>query len=466
MAKESDEYDEPTVGQMDLEDRTTLRRVDGLRTELEDITEVEYRQVRLEKVVIIGVYSRGHELDAENSLKELAALCETAGAEVLDGLLQRKPHPDPATYLGRGKVEELAAIVLVAGADTVVADTELAPSQRRALEDAVKVKVIDRTAVILDIFAQHAKSREGKAQVELAQLQYLLPRLRGWGDSMSRQAGGQVGGQGAGMGSRGPGETKIEIDRRRIRTQMAKLRAQIKGFEPAREAKRANRIRNAIPSVAIMGYTNAGKSSLLNAITKAGVLVENALFATLDPTVRKTTTPDGRPYTLADTVGFVRQLPHQLVEAFRSTFEEVTMSDVIVHVVDASHEDPAQQIKTVRDVVGEVDARDIPEIIVFNKSDLIDDDQQILLRGLEPNAVFVSAKRGEGVEALQQLIADTIPEPDVEVTAVIPYEHGEIVSMIHKSGHVLDTDYVESGTRIHARVSVQLANQLKRFIES
>jgi len=450
---------------MDLEDRTTLRRVGGLRTELEDVTEVEYRQVRLEKVVIIGVYSRGHETDAENSLKELAALCETAGAEVLDGLLQRKPHPDPATYLGRGKVGELAAIVLAEGADTVVADTELAPSQRRALEDAVKVKVIDRTAVILDIFAQHAKSREGKAQVELAQLQYLLPRLRGWGDSMSRQAGGQVGGQGAGMGSRGPGETKIEIDRRRIRTQMAKLRAQIKGFEPAREAKRANRIRNAIPSVAIMGYTNAGKSSLLNTITHAGVLVENALFAPLDPTVRKTTTPDGRPYTLADTVGFVRQLPHQLVEAFRSTFEEVTMSDVIVHVVDASHEDPAQQIKTVRDVVGEVDARDIPEIIVFNKADLIDEDQQILLRGLEPNAVFVSAKTGEGVEALQQLITDRIPEPDVEVTAVIPYEHGEIVSMIHKSGHVLDTDYVESGTRIHARVSLEMSNRLGPYIE-
>jgi GTP-binding protein HflX len=282
---------------------------------------------------------------------------------------------------------------------------------------------------------------------------------------MSRQAGGQVGGQGAGIGSRGPGETKIEIDRRRIRTQMAKLRAQIKGFEPAREAKRANRIRNAIPSVAIMGYTNAGKSSLLNTITKAGVLVENALFATLDPTVRKTATPDGRPYTLADTVGFVRQLPHQLVEAFRSTFEEVTMSDVIVHVVDASHEDPAQQIKTVRDVVGEVEARDIPEIIVFNKSDLIDEDQQILLRGLEPNAVFVSARTGEGVEALQRLIADTIPEPDVEVTAVIPYEHGELVSMIHKSGHVLDTDYVESGTRIHARVSVEMASRLAIYRE-
>jgi GTP-binding protein HflX len=465
MTNEYDELDGPTVGQMDLEDRTTLKRVDGLRTELEDITEVEYRQVRLEKVVIIGVYPRGQEKDAENSLKELAALCETAGAQVLDGLLQRKPHPDPATYLGRGKVEELLAIVRAEGADTVVADTELAPSQRRALEDAIKVKVIDRTAVILDIFAQHAKSREGKAQVELAQLQYLLPRLRGWGDSMSRQAGGQVGGQGAGMGSRGPGETKIEIDRRRIRTQMSKLRTQIKGFEPAREAKRANRIRNAIPSVAIMGYTNAGKSSLLNRITKAGVLVENALFATLDPTVRKTATPDGRPYTLADTVGFVRQLPHQLVEAFRSTFEEVTMSDVIVHVVDAAHEDPAQQIKTVRGVVEEVDARGIPEIVVFNKADLIDKDRRMVLRIMEPDGVFVSAKTGEGIDELQQLIADTIPEPDVEVTAVIPYEHGELISMIHKSGHVLDTDYVESGTRIHARVSVEMAARIGQFIE-
>jgi len=462
---EFEEADNPTVGQMDLADRNTLRRVDGLRTELEDVTEVEYRQLRIENVVLIGVYSQGNQEDAENSLKELAALCETAGAVVMDGLLQRKPHPDPATYLGRGKVDELRAVVIAEGADTVVADTELAPSQRRALEDAVKVKVIDRTAVILDIFAQHAKSREGKAQVELAQLNYLLPRLRGWGDSMSRQAGGQVGGQGAGMGSRGPGETKIEIDRRRIRSRMVKLRQQIAGFLPAREAKRATRIRNAVPSVAIVGYTNAGKSSLLNRITNAGVLVENALFATLDPTVRKTETPDGRPYTLADTVGFVRQLPHQLVEAFRSTFEEVTMSDVIVHVVDGSHPDPAQQIKTVRDVMGEVDARGIPEIMVFNKSDLVDADQRLVLRGLEPHAVFVSAFTGEGIDELQRLIADTIPVPDVEIIAVIPYDHGELVSLVHEHGQVLDTDYVESGTRIHARVSVEMSNRLEPYIE-
>jgi GTP-binding protein HflX len=465
MTNEFDEADALTIGQMDLADRNTLRRVDGLRTELEDVTEVEYRQLRIENVVLVGVYSQGNQEDAENSMKELAALCETAGAVVLDGVLQRKPHPDPATYLGRGKVDELRAIVVAEGADTVVADTELAPSQRRALEDAVKVKVIDRTAVILDIFAQHAKSREGKAQVELAQLNYLLPRLRGWGDSMSRQAGGQVGGQGAGMGSRGPGETKIEIDRRRIRSRMVKLRQQIAGFTPARDAKRATRIRNAVPSVAIVGYTNAGKSSLLNRITKAGVLVENALFATLDPTVRKTETPEGRPYTLADTVGFVRQLPHQLVEAFRSTFEEVTMSDVIVHVVDGSHPDPAQQIKTVRDVMGEVDARNIPELMVFNKCDLIDDDQRLLLRGLEPHAVFVSAFTGEGVDELQLLIADTIPDLDVDVTAVIPYDHGELISLIHEHGQVIDTDYVESGTRIHARVSVEMSNRLEPYIE-
>jgi GTP-binding protein HflX len=460
------QFDEaPSVGEMDLADRITLRRVDGLRTELQDVTEVEYRQLRIENVVLVGVYSQGNQEDAENSMKELAALCETAGAVVLDGVLQRKPHPDPATYLGRGKVEELHEIVISVGADTVVADTELAPSQRRALEDAVKVKVIDRTAVILDIFAQHAKSREGKAQVELAQLNYLLPRLRGWGDSMSRQAGGQVGGQGAGMGSRGPGETKIEIDRRRIRSRMVKLRQQIAGFLPAREAKRATRIRNAVPSVAIVGYTNAGKSSLLNRITNAGVLVENALFATLDPTVRKTETPDGRPYTLADTVGFVRQLPHQLVEAFRSTFEEVTMSDVIVHVVDGSHPDPAQQIKTVRDVMGEVDARGIPEIMVFNKSDLVDADQRLVLRGLEPHAVFVSAFTGEGIDELHKIIADTIPVPDVEITAVIPYDHGELINLLHEHAQVVDTDYVESGTRIHARVSVEMANRLEPYIE-
>ncbi|TXK19837.1 GTPase HflX [Homoserinibacter sp. GY 40078] len=447
--------------QFDRAERAALRRVAGLSTELADVTEVEYRQVRLENVVLIGVYSPSESLeDAENSLRELAALAETAGAVVLDGVLQRRPHPDPATYLGRGKVAELADIVAALGADTVVADTELAPSQRRALEDAVKVKVIDRTAVILDIFSQHAKSREGKAQVELAQLEYLLPRLRGWGESMSRQAGGQVG-AGNGMGSRGPGETKIELDRRRIHSRMAKLRRQIRGFAPARQAMRANRDRFEVPAVAIAGYTNAGKSSMLNRITRAGVLVENALFATLDPTVRRSRTPDGRMFTIADTVGFVRNLPHQLVEAFRSTLEEVAASDLVLHVVDASHPDPSQQIATVRDVLGDAGARDVPELIVFTKADLADADRRILLRGLEPDSVFVSARTGEGVEELLEEIGRRLPQPDVELDIVIPYERGDLVSLAHDRAHVLATSYEETGTRIRVQASEAVAHLLE-----
>ncbi|WP_125107245.1 GTPase HflX [Gulosibacter massiliensis] len=438
--------------QLDREARRSLQHVDGLSTELEDVTEVEYRQVRLEKVVLIGVYAAGTIEDAENSMHELAALCETAGAAVLDGILQRRPHPDASTYLGRGKVEELADIVRSVGADTVVADTELAPSQRRALEDQVKIKVIDRTAVILDIFSQHAKSREGKAQVELAQLEYLLPRLRGWGQSMSRQAGGQVGSAGAGMGSRGPGETKIELDRRRIHTRMAKLRRQIAGMKTSRDTKRAERGRNLVPSVAIAGYTNAGKSSLLNRITRAGVLVENQLFATLDATVRRTETPEGRPYTLADTVGFVRNLPHQLVEAFRSTLEEVADSDVLVHVVDASHPDPAGQIRTVREVISEIDSRDVPELIAFNKADLIDADTRLMLRALEPNSVFVSAHTGEGVEELQERIAELLPMREIEVELVVPYQRGDLVSMLHDQGGVLRELHDTDGTHLRARV--------------
>ena len=445
---QSDDFDGV---QQDLADRASLRRVAGLSTELEDVTEVEYRQLRLEKVVLIGVYPQGSQEEAENSLRELAALCETAGAAVLDGVLQRRPNPDPATYLGRGKVEDLRDIVKSVGADTVVADTELAPSQRRALEDVVKVKVIDRTAVILDIFSQHAKSREGKAQVELAQLEYLLPRLRGWGESMSRQAGGQVSG-GAGMGSRGPGETKIELDRRRINTRMARLRKQIAGMKPARDTKRANRKRNQVPSVAIAGYTNAGKSSFLNRITRAGVLVENALFATLDATVRKAMTADGRPYTLVDTVGFVRNLPHQLVEAFRSTLEEVQDADLIVHVVDASHPDPAQQLKTVRDVIGEAGARGIPELIAFNKCDLVGDDERLLLRGLASDAVFVSARTGDGMEELLREIAHRLPKPDVQMDLLIPYDRGDVVFGLHNRAVILSTTYDEEGTRIRALV--------------
>lgn len=450
--------------QFDREERQALRRVGGLSTELEDVTEVEYRQLRLENVVLVGVHPQGATEDAENSLRELAALAETAGAVVLDGVLQRRPHPDPATYIGRGKAEELRDIVAAVGADTVIADTELAASQRRALEDVVKVKVIDRTTVILDIFSQHAKSREGKAQVELAQLEYLLPRLRGWGESMSRQAGGQVGAGGAGMGSRGPGETKIELDRRRIRTRMAQLRRQIRDFAPARDAKRAERKRNTIPAVAIAGYTNAGKSSLLNRLTRAGVLVENALFATLDATVRRSVTEDGRIYTLTDTVGFVRNLPHQLVEAFRSTLEEVGDADVIVHVVDGSHPDPAAQLATVHDVIGDVGARDTREIVVFNKADLIDDDTRLLLRGLVPSAVFVSSRTGEGIDELRRVIEDALPLPEVELRVLLPYDRGDLVSAVHEHGMIYEETHEAEGTALHARVGAALAGRLEAFL--
>jgi GTPase len=449
--------------QLDLEERSALRRVSGLSTELQDISDVEYRQLRLEKVVLIGVWGRGTVLDAENSLRELAALAETAGAQVLDGLLQRRAFPDPASYLGKGKGEELKAIVAACEADTVIADTELAPSQRRNLEDIVKVKVVDRTAIILDIFAQHAKSREGKAQVELAQLEYLLPRLRGWGESMSRQAGGQVGG-GVGIGSRGPGETKIELDRRRINTRMAKLRKQIKEMAPARATKRSSRSKNEIPAVAIAGYTNAGKSSLLNRITRAGVLVENALFATLDPTVRKTQTADGREYTIADTVGFVKDLPHQLVEAFRSTIEEIAHSDLVVHVVDASHPDPAGQIQTVRNVLADVDAQNVRELLVFNKCDLVDLEQQIALRGMEPGALLVSAATGEGIAQLLEKIDELLPKPEILVRVLIPYSRGDLVSRIHSEARIVNVIHQDEGTLMEARVKPQLASELNEFL--
>ncbi|MEH0111154.1 GTPase HflX [Tersicoccus sp. MR15.9] len=451
--------------QDDRADRRALRRVAGLSTELEDVTEVEYRQLRLERVVLAGLWTAGTAADAENSLRELAALAETAGSEVLDGIVQRRLTPDPGTFLGSGKAEELRAIVASSGADTVVVDSELSPSQRRGLEDIVKVKVIDRTALILDIFAQHAKSREGKAQVELAQLEYLLPRLRGWGESMSRQAGGRVGVAGGGIGSRGPGETKIELDRRRIRTRMAKLRRQIAAMEPARVTKRGNRRRNEVPSVAIAGYTNAGKSSLLNRLTDAGVLVENALFATLDPTVRKAETDDGIGYTLADTVGFVRSLPTQLVEAFRSTLEEVADADVILHVVDASHPDPEGQIAAVREVLAEVDARDIPEIIVLNKADAADEFTLERLRRREPSSIVVSARTGKGIAELKERIAATIPRPDQALDLLVPYERGDVLSRLHgPDAQIVTLHHDPDGTRLTVRVRAGLRPLLDPFV--
>jgi GTP-binding protein HflX len=448
--------------QLDREERAALRRVSGLSTELEDITEVEYRQLRLERVVLAAVWSDGTIEDAENSLRELAALAETAGSEVLAGVIQRRPTPDPATYLGKGKAEELRDVVIAEGADTVVCDTELAPSQRRALEDVVKVKVIDRTALILDIFAQHAKSKEGKAQVELAQLQYLLPRLRGWGESMSRQAGGQAAG-GQGMGSRGPGETKIELDRRRINSRIARLRREIKDMKTVRDTKRSGRRAGRIPSVAIAGYTNAGKSSLLNRLTGAGVLVENQLFATLDPTVRRAETPDGRVYTLTDTVGFVRQLPHQLVEAFRSTLEEVAEADLLLHVVDGSHPDPEGQISAVRAVLADVDAHDVKEVVVVNKADAADPEVLDRIRRHEKHSIVVSARTGAGLAELRELVAAELPRPDVDVDVLVPYDRGDLVSRVHEVGEVLASEHVAEGTRLTARVDPELADDLAAF---
>ena len=463
-------------GALEREARAARRRVAGLSTELEDVSEVEYRQVRLEKVVLVGLeLPRPHGAaapgggaleardvqDADTSLRELAALAETAGSQVLDALIQRRDHPDPATYLGSGKARELADVVAAAGADTVIVDGELAPSQRRALEDVVGVKVVDRTALILDIFAQHAKSREGKAQVELAQLEYLLPRLRGWGESMSRQAGGRVA-AGQGIGSRGPGETKIELDRRRIRQRMARLRREIQAMAPSRETKRGSRRRGAIPSVAIAGYTNAGKSSLMNRLTEAGIMVEDALFATLDPTVRRAETSEGRTYTLTDTVGFVRNLPHELIEAFRSTLEEVAGADLVLHVVDAAHPDPLSQVAAVRTVLSEIPgALDVPELIVLNKTDLADGVTLAALRTGLPGAVAVSARTGEGIEELRARIEQMLPHPQVSIDVVVPYSRGDLVSRVHAEGEIDTVDYVEAGTHVVARVGAALAAEIE-----
>jgi len=458
---DASEEDKNIDQSQELSERHALRRVQGFSTELQDISEAEYRQLQLERVVLVGVWTEGTIKDAENSLAELKALAETAGSEVLEGLIQRRDKPDPATYIGSGKVVELKQVVMSTGADTVVCDGELSPSQLRQLEDKLKVKVVDRTALILDIFAQHAKSKEGKAQVELAQIAYLLPRLRGWGDSLSRQVGGRAAG-GAGIGGRGPGETKIETDRRRIRDKMAKLRREIADMKISRDTKRQERRRFNIPSVAIAGYTNAGKSSLLNKLTDAGVLVENALFATLDPTVRKTQTSDGRIYTLSDTVGFVRHLPHQLIDAFKSTLEEVSESDLIVHVVDGSHADPFEQIKAVRLVIDEIGGKDIPEIIAINKVDIADPNVIMEILRKEPNSYAFSVRTGFGVEGLLHAIESSLPRPSVEINVVIPYDRGDLVHAIHERGEIFSEQYIAEGTSIHARVDGGLAQRIEK----
>lgn len=393
--------DQLSQGWQERRSRNELRRVDDLGVQRPDAQQVEYRRVRLERVILVGLWNSQETTyaRARDSLRELAALATTAGASVLDGFLQQRPTPDPATYLGSGKAKQLARLVDQEEADTIIVNTELPPSQRRALENVTGVHVIDRTAVILDIFAQHARSREGKAQVELAQLQYMLPRLRGWGEALSRQAGGQAAGQLGGIGSRGPGETRLEMNRRLIHRRISKLRRDLAAMQPTRATKRDSRKRNGVETVAVVGYTNAGKSSLINALTNSHELVGNALFATLDTAVRGSSTSTGRLFAYTDTVGFVSDLPTQLVEAFKSTLEEIADASVILHVVDGSTVDPSEQINAVEHVLATIEGvSSIPRVLVLNKDDLLSVHERDRLERLYPQAIFVSARTHDGID--------------------------------------------------------------------
>lgn len=464
---ETTETPTPTTGDLDLEARSSLRRLTrSVAHDSEEVT-VEYRQLRLERVILLGVWTSGTLREAEAAMDELAALAETAGSQVLESVLQRRDKPDPGTYIGSGKVSELRDIVKSTGADTVIADGELSPGQLVALEDRLDAKVIDRTMLILDIFAQHAKSKEGKAQVSLAQMQYLYTRLRGWGQSMSRQAGGRAGSNG-GVGLRGPGETKIETDRRRLRQEMARIRRELSSMKTAREIKRARRKAGHLPRIAIAGYTNAGKSSLLNALTGAGVLVEDALFATLDPTTRRAQLRDGRTVIMTDTVGFVRHLPTQLVEAFRSTLEEVLESDVILHVVDGSDPFPLEQIKAVNEVIADIateqKAEIPPELLVVNKIDQADGITLAQLRHTLDDVVFTSAKTGEGIADLEARLELALNELDAHVHMLVPYNRGDIVSMLHDDATVITETYGTDGTELEVRMPKSLARELESFI--
>lgn len=460
----------PTTGELDLEERSASRRLsshsDIYATDQDDGYDVEYRKLRLERVLLVGVWTEGTTAEIEATMEELAALARTAGSEVVDMLYQKRDRPDPGTYIGSGKVHELKDLVQTTGVDTIICDGELSPGQMIALEKALDIKVIDRTMLILDIFAQHAKSKEGKAQVSLAQMEYLITRVRGWGGALSRQAGGRAGSNG-GVGLRGPGETKIEADRRRLRSDMAKLRKEISGMKTARDIKRAKRRSSTIPQIAIAGYTNAGKSSLINAMTGAGVLVEDALFATLDPTTRRAELADGRTVVFTDTVGFVRHLPTQLVEAFRSTLEEVVGADLVLHVVDGSDPFPLKQIAAVNevimDIVREYGETAPPEIILVNKIDAADPLVLAELRHALDDVVFVSAHTGEGISELEARVELFLNSLDAHVELLIPFTRGDVVSRLHQYGTVLHEEYTESGTRIDVRLAQELAAELAEF---
>lgn len=420
-------------------------------TTLESPLSATWRPRVREKAVLVGV-GRGI---VEADLDELAALADSAGAEPVTRVLQTRADPDPATFVGKGKLDEIHRTAERCGATVVILDDELSPGQLRNLEERLKTKVIDRTALILDIFALHARSREGKAQVELAQLNYLVPRLRGWGEAMSRL--------GAGIGTRGPGETKLEVDRQHIKRRISKLRKDLKDLARTRDVKRSQRERSGVPQVAIAGYTNAGKSTLLNVLTSSDVLVADQLFATLDPTTRRLELPSGRSATLTDTVGFVRKLPHELVEAFRSTLEEVGRSAVILHVADASA-DLDEQIDAVRSVLADIGAATVTEVLAINKIDLVDAAERDRLAARFPDAVAVSALGGVGLDRLLELVESSLPAFPRDVTVLIPYGRDELVAMLYRNAEVLSSEPCDEGTLVHARVGEREYTKIAGFL--
>jgi GTP-binding protein HflX len=445
----------PDARQLDGEPMTTPA------AQPDEIKPVELRKLRLERVILVGVAVAGSVEAAERSVDELRRLAETAGAEVLDAMVQRRAKPDAGTFIGKGKARELAATVRALGADTVIMDDELSPGQLRHLEELVDAKVIDRTVLILDIFAQHATSREGKAQVELAQLSYMLPRLRGWGESLTRVGSGM--GSGGPIGTRGPGETKMEVDRRRIRRRITKLRRDLVDMARTRDVKRRGRERAGVPAVALVGYTNAGKSTLLNRLSGAGVLVEDKLFSTLDPTTRRLDLPGGRGATFTDTVGFIAKLPHDLVEAFKSTLEEVARADLVVHLVDAAQSDPGGQMAAVRAVLGEVGASDVPELPVLNKADLLDEITRARLARQFPGVPMLSAATGEGLPELLAAIAARLPHPEVDLAVLVPYDRGDLLDRAHREAEILEVEHIGDGTRVHLRAPAALAHALDPY---
>lgn len=410
---------------------------------------------RRETVVLVGVAIPPVTVgEAEASLEELAALADTAGADEADRVLQRRDEPDPATFVGKGKAHELRDLSNAVDADTVIFDDELSPAQSRNLEKILGRTAIDRTALILDIFAQHAHTQEGKAQVELAQLRYRLPRLRGKGVGLSQQAGR--------IGTRGPGETQLEVDRRRLVRRVTKLQAELQALTKNRRTQRKARARSRLPTLTIVGYTNAGKSTLLNRLTDAGVLVQDRLFATVDPTTRRLDLPGGERVLVTDTVGFVRKLPHQLVQAFRSTLDEVAEADLLLHVVDASAPDPAGHMEAVRAVLGEIGADDVPELIVLNKADRADPEVGRRLLDRHPGSVLVSAVEGTGVEGLLAAIGDRLREMAEVVELVVPYDRGDVVAAVHRQAEVVSESHDPDATRLWARMR---ADDVGRFAE-